>query len=89
MSEQERQRLANEHWSWIRMIIEQTVFGIIIGCLLAWLVIQYDINRIGTMISHSQHSFGFTALLMFGFAVTGGMATAGAAIWFRAMSDED
>ncbi len=89
LSEQQRQRLMAEHWSWIRMIAEQSVFGIIIGVLIAWLLIQYDVNRIGTMIAASDRAVGFTLLFTFGFAVTFGMVTAGTAIWWRAVTEDD
>lgn len=89
LNDRERQRLADEHWSWIYMIIEHSAYGIVIGVLFAWLLMQYDVNRIGTMIANSEHRLSFTLLLMFGFAVTFGMVTAGAAIWFRAVTSDD
>jgi len=87
---QERARLAREHRSWMVMIVEQSVLGMIIGALIAYLVMQADVNRIGTMIAHSNNRLTFTALFLLGFAFTFGMVTAGLAIWWRAvMSEED
>ncbi len=87
--ERKRKQIADQHWSWIRMIIEQAAYGIVIGLVCVWLLLFYDINRIGTMIAHSEHRIGFVVLLVSGFSVTFGMAMAGTAIWLRAISRDD
>ena len=90
INQSERERLANEHRSWMVMIVEQSVLGMIIGTLVAGLIMQFDVNRIGTMIANSSDRFAFTALFMIGFAITFGMVAAGLAIWWRAvMTEED
>lgn len=71
------------------MIAEHSAYGIFIGILCAWLIMQYDINRIGTMIANSDDRFVFTFLLMSGFAVTFAMVAVGTAIWMRAVHEED
>jgi hypothetical protein len=62
----------------------QTGFGMAIGALIGFLIIHYDIRRIGTMIGKSDYWLGYSFLLMFGFATICGMVAGGAAIWIRA-----
>ena len=89
MTDHERRRKAKEHWSWIGMIIEHIAYGFIAGALIVWLLIQYDVYGIGTMIANSEQRIGVTALLMFAVGHTLGMISAGVAIWLRALSRDE
>ena len=79
----------DEHWSWIGMIATHAIGGMILGGLVAYFIIHYDINRIGTMLGHSGNRFGFTLLLFAGFASLFGMVASGTAIWFRSIEKKD
>ncbi len=89
MNDREKNKAYDEHWSWIRMIVVQSLLGSAMGAFTGWLIIHHDIHRIGTMIEKSEHWFGFAVLLMFGFATLFGMVAGGAAIWFRAAWGEE
>lgn len=84
-SRREKQKIAEDHWSWIWMIVIHTGGGMSLGALTGFLIIHHDIKRIGTMIGKSEYWFGYTFLLMFGFATLFGMIASGAAIWIRAV----
>lgn len=89
MTEQEKQRLRDQHWSWLKMIGTQTAFGMAMGAWIGILIIYYDVRRIGSMIAGSDHWFGFGFLLLFSFATLCGMVAGGAAIWLRAEFERD
>jgi Na+/H+ antiporter NhaB len=89
ITDQEKQELKEQHWSWLRMIMVQTGCGMAIGGLVGLLIIYHDFHRIGTMIGKSQYWFGYSFLLMFGFATICGMVAGGAAIWIRAERERE
>ena len=84
MSEQKRREIEKEHWSWLKMIMLHSALGMGMCALIGYLIIHYDMRRIGTMIGKSEYWFGYTFLLMWGFASIFGMIAAGFAIWTRA-----
>lgn len=87
--EKKRQQMRDEHWSWIGTIVTHALGGVILGGIVAFLIIRYDINRIGSMLAHSENRFGFTLLLFAGFASLFGMVASGTAIWFRSLEGKD
>lgn len=89
LTAREKARLEAQHWSWIRMIAGQSLAGMAIGALAALAVIYLDINQIGSMIAASPNRGVATALLLWGFASIFGMATAGTAIWMRAVYGDE
>ena len=89
LTEAERAAVRAEHWSWIRFIVLSACDGMALGALIAVLIIRLDIHDIGTMLAASRHEFGYTALLIGGFAHTFGMVIAGTAIWLRATESNE
>ncbi len=84
LSDRERQEIADEHWSWIRMIITHAGIGMVLGALTGFLIIYYDVNRLGTMIAKSEYGTGYALLLMFSFGAFFGSIASGISIWMRA-----
>lgn len=84
LSEAERAAVEAEHWSWLRYIAISACDGMALGALVAIMLIRLDVQDIGTMLAGSSHEFGYTALLIAGFAHTFGMVVSGTAIWLRA-----
>lgn len=89
MTQREKDRLHDQHWSWLWTIIVNTGFGMILGVFVAVAILYFDMNRIGTMIEASRYRFGYTFLFLFGFASLFGMIASGTAIWFRATMEEE
>ena len=83
LSEAEKERLKHQHWDWLSFIALCALGGIATGALVAWAVLRFDINGIGSMIARSGHWMGYTALLVGGFASTFGMITMGIGIMVR------
>ncbi len=84
LTDAERKELADEHWSWIRMMAMQMAIGAAIGALIGYSFIHYDVHRLGTMIANAQHGGVVTAMIMFSFASLCGMIALGFAVWIRA-----
>lgn len=80
----ERDRLKKQHNHWLWLIALSTLAGGVIGVLIVWSILYFDIGNLGSMLARSQHRFGYTALLTAGFASLFGMAICGATIMFEA-----
>lgn len=80
----ERERLKTQHHHWLWLIALSTLAGGVIGVLIVWAVLYFDVGHLGSLLARSQHRFGYTALLTAGFASLFGMAICGAAIMFEA-----
>ena len=83
MSEAERKRLQDEHWSWLRFIVLCAFIGGALGVICVWLFLASDIGGLGSMVARSSRRIGVTALLAAGFASTFGMIAMGIGIMVR------
>ncbi|MEE9313254.1 MAG: hypothetical protein V3V02_01265 [Rhizobiaceae bacterium] len=84
LTDADRKELADEHWSWIRMMAVQTAIGAAVGAFIGYMFIYYDVHRLGTMINAAEHGAVVTAMIMFSFASLCGMVAMGVAVWTRA-----
>ncbi len=89
MSEAEREAAHALHWDWLKYIATSVADGAALGAVVALAIIGLNYKGIGDMLANSQHSTGYTLLLIFGFAYTFAMVVSGTAIWFRATRGED
>ena len=83
LSEHEKAQIREEHKSWLTFIAMLALGGITLGIVLAAMIIQLDVNGIGSMLSRSPNRIGFTLLFAAGLASTFGMVVMGVGIMIR------
>lgn len=83
LSDREKERIHQEHWSWIWFIALAALAGMTLGVITVVVLLQFDINGLGTMVARSSDRLIVTALLAGGFASTFGMIAMGIAIMIR------
>lgn len=80
--------LRREHASWIRHIVKSALVGFALGIICAVVFLRLDFNGLGSMLASSPNRWGYTALLLVGFAYTGGLLVMGAGIMAKAQLPE-
>jgi len=88
MTDAERRRLQQQHWSWLRYIMICAFVGAALGVITVWLIIHFEIGGLGSMLARSSSRLGVTALLTAGFASTFGMIAMGVGIMIRSGRDD-
>ncbi len=88
MTEAERRRLQEQHWSWLRYIVMCAFFGAALGVITVWLIIYFEIGGLGGMLARSSSRLAVTALLAAGFASTFGMIAMGVGIMIRSGKED-
>jgi hypothetical protein len=88
MTEARRAELKGQHRDWIRHILVSALVGMALGVIAAAILLKLDFNGLGTMLASSHHRFGYTALLVIGFAYTASMVAMGVGITLKAVKPE-
>jgi hypothetical protein len=88
MTEARRAALNSQHRNWIRHIVVSALVGMALGVIAAAMMLKFDFNGFGTMLASSHHRFGYTALLVIGFAYTASMVSMGIGITLKAVKPE-
>jgi hypothetical protein len=88
MTEAKRAELKGQHREWIRHILLSALVGMALGVMAAAILLKLDFNGLGSMLGESRHRFGYTALLVIGFAYTASMVSMGIGITLKAVKPE-
>ncbi len=83
VTDKDRDAIKKQHWDWLQFIALCALAGITAGVVTAVIIIQYDINHLGTLLARSHNRAGYTFLLTAGFASTFGMVATGAGVMIR------
>jgi hypothetical protein len=83
MTDQERERLKNQHWDWLKFIALCALAGITIGAIISMFIVKSDMSGFGGLLTRSPNRIGYTFLLVAGFASTFGIAATGVGIVVR------